>query len=210
MTISEIKNKIIQEDIAFVLSEHKKLHSLYALKKEIRYERVRDTSFLTESVAEHVYGMHCLCDYFFSLDERLASADVAKIHTMIQYHDIDEVKTGDIPNYLKDVDPNSEFTAAKEVILGLPEVMQETIATAMAEYHAQETIEAKFVKALDKVEPAFQCYDEEMKPVLQVNKISLAKGMKGKPKYLAEFPVIEHFNNVIGSQMELEGYFVAG
>jgi len=124
MTTSETLQKILSEDITFVLSEHKKLRSLYALKEEIRYERVRETPFVTESVAEHVYGMHCLCDYFLPLDERLANADIAKIRTMIQYHDIDEVKTGDVPNYIKTVNSSSEQVAVEEVICALPTIMQ--------------------------------------------------------------------------------------
>lgn len=210
MTTDQIRERILQEDVAFVLSKHRKLRTLYALKKEIRYELERHTEFDTESVAEHIFGMHCLCDYFLPLDERLSSANQEKIRRMIQYHDVDEIRTGDIACYHKN-DESSELIDAQDVITILPKHLQAQLNETLAEYHEQMTIEAKFVKALDKVEPILQCYDEEMKKVLHRNKVSLAKGMAGdKQKYMDVFPVISHFNNVIAAQMEKEGFFDKG
>ena len=57
MTLEEFTKERILEDTA-------KLQYLFGLKKVIRYNQGRAETDSTESVAEHVYGMHILAQYY--------------------------------------------------------------------------------------------------------------------------------------------------
>ena len=65
MTTPEIVEKIMTDE-AFVLHEINTLASYYQLKHTIRWAHTR-TEDETESVAEHIFGMHILIDYFYPL-----------------------------------------------------------------------------------------------------------------------------------------------
>ena len=66
MNIAKTNEQILASD-DFVLTEVHKLLIFYVLKKEIRYDLKRNQDCDTESVAEHVYAMHSLIDYFCHL-----------------------------------------------------------------------------------------------------------------------------------------------
>jgi hypothetical protein len=68
MTITEIRQKLLASD-EFVIAELQKVQTLYALKRVIRYNHTREHDVHTESVAEHVFGMHCLVEYFLPLED---------------------------------------------------------------------------------------------------------------------------------------------
>ena len=82
-----------------VLEEVKKIQYLYTLKREIRYAETRCDE--TESVAEHIYGMHICAMYFLPLEDPLCTWDKSRIFQMITLHDIDEIETGDVMRYLQ-------------------------------------------------------------------------------------------------------------
>jgi 5'-deoxynucleotidase YfbR-like HD superfamily hydrolase len=90
MDIAETRKQIMESD-DFVLSEVKKLQTLYELKNVIRYGRERVHEGDTESVAEHLYAIHSLIDYFLPIEDTGVSWDTLKIHQLAQYHDIDEI-----------------------------------------------------------------------------------------------------------------------
>lgn len=209
MTTAEIKNEIFESE-DFVISELKKVQILYGLKKEIRYAQTRTNESDTESVAEHIYGMHCLMDYFQTLEDIEGNWDQAKIRTMILYHDIDEIETGDVVGYLKsETDRLNERSAAKLVILKLPETIQTRIKVALDEYEQQETIESKFVKALDKIEPVFQLYNEEGRAIIAKLKTTKEQHDRIKFPYIQNFPVILRFAEVMTETFAKEGYYSA-
>lgn len=205
--ISDIQKQILESD-DFVLSETKKIQYGYGLKEVIRYMVDREEEITTESVAEHVYALHLLADYFMPLEDTGKELDQIKVHTMIQYHDIDEIETGDILGYLKtDEQRAEEAKTAERVIQKLPEHMQAEILVLNKEYNAQETAESKFVKALDRIEPLFQVFTENGKKVMHLQKTTSEQSRGLKENYLKPYPYLYRFYRVIEETMEKEGFF---
>ncbi len=197
MISTETREKIITSD-DFVLSEVDKLRVLYGLKKEIRYDQERVNESHTESVAEHIYALHCLIDYFLPLENPEGDWDALKIHQMAQYHDIDEIETGDTLGWLKSkAEQNNERKAAELVIEKLPDCLKEYIRDTLDEYKLQKSKESQFVKAIDKLEPLFQLYDDEGTETMHKNKTTRDKSDSIKYPYVNEFPTIKKFVEVI-------------
>lgn len=121
MTLSETRRQIMEDD-AFVLAEVARLQALYALKHEIRYARQRPEAD-TESVAEHIFGMLILIEYFLPLEDEAGDWRSEDIRRMALFHDIDEIETGDMLGYLKtDADRAREEGATLRVIARLPDL----------------------------------------------------------------------------------------
>ncbi len=203
--VEETRNKILSND-DFVLSETKKLQVLYKLKHEIRYSKERDAKD-TESVAEHVFGILNLIEYFLPL-ENSSSWNREKIHKMGLVHDIDEIETGDTIGYLKtESDRAEEYNSMQKVIAQLPSSLQKDFQKIAKEYEAQETLEATFVKAIDRIEPLFHLYNEEGKMLLNELKTTYSQSASLKEKYVKPFPTISRFYQVISQKMLEEGFF---
>lgn len=206
MTLEETRKRILEND-EFVLSEMRKIQELYKMKSIIRYNHTRKEEIDTESDAEHVYGMFVLVDYFLPL-ESTGDWDYVKIQQMALYHDIDEILTGDKIGYLKtDVDRAQEYNAQQEIVKMLPELMQEKVNMVLEEYEERETAEAKFVKAIDKIEPLFHLINENGKEILHRNKTTQSQSRSVKDKYVEEFPYIKRFNVILNQHMAENGYF---
>ena len=77
----------------------------------------------------------------------------------------------------------------------------------VAEYTFQETIESRFTKAIDKIEPLFEVFDKYGKEIMLRNKTTYEQAMRGKEKYIKGFPALERFADVIGVEMKRQGYF---
>lgn len=208
MDPAAIRERILTED-AFVISEFHKLQTFYKLKSVIRYDLSRDEVIDTESVAEHIYGMHLLATYFVPLEDTDATWDREKITFMIQYHDIDEIETGDINGlYKTDEHIAAGKAALPKVIAQAPESMQATLTSVLDEYEVLASPEAQFVKAIDKLEPTFQLYNENGKKVNQHTQATLTRHYEIKNAYTSRFPCIHRVNKVISEQMAAEGYFM--
>lgn len=191
----------------YVLAEIKKLQYLYALKNEIRYAQKR-SSGETESVAEHIFGMHIVAQYFLPLLDETQSWDKARIYEMITLHDIDEIETGDVLGWTKtQADRDKEGDAMRQVILKAPKHMQEHMRERVDEYEKQETIESRFVRAVDKFEPLVQVFNETGKMILHRNKTTAAQSASIKEPYLIHFPVMFAYYKIIEQAMIDEGFF---
>jgi len=208
MTIQETREKILEDD-GFVLDEMRKIQELFKMKKVIRYHHVRAEDIDTESVAEHVYGMMVLADYFMPLEAK-EDWDYIKIQQMALYHDIDEILTGDRIGYLKtDADRAKEYDAQNEVLKMLPELSRILASAALEEYEHQTTIESRFIKAIDKIEPLFHLINENGKEICKQNEVTYSQSRSIKDKYVEEFPYIKRFNDVLGQHMLENGYFAS-
>ncbi len=197
----------IRTSDAFILAETRRLQTLYALKYEIRYARTRG-ALDTESVAEHVYGMLMLIEYFLLLEDEMGAWNHERIARMALFHDIDEIETGDTLGYLKtQANIDQERAAAEIVIQKLPALMREHTHALLDEYEAQETIEARFTKAIDKIEPLFHLYNKEGKRLLLQNGTTYEQSERIKRAYIGEFPYMVRFLDVIHGTMRNEGYF---
>ena len=194
-----------------ILADLKKLQYLYGLKKEIRYNMERTVDDTTESVAEHIYGMHLLAQYFLPLEDKEATADKARIYEMITVHDLDEVETGDVLGYIKtDAMRDEEKDAMLRVIAKAPIGMQATLAERAEEYEAKVTFEAQFARAIDKVEPLVQTYNDAGRAIFLRNHTTDEQAWRIKEPYIAPFPFIKRFTEVVHDTMKREGYFYEG
>lgn len=208
MSIENLRKRILEDD-AFVLSEILKVRYLYKLKKEIRFALSREGSVHTESVAEHIYGMHVIAHYFLPLEDTQNEWDRTKIFEMITWHDMDEIETGDIVSHHK---TEEHIRAAEEalpkVIANLPAHLQAHVSALMDEYEARVTPEARFVKAIDKAEPIFEVWEECYKNILHKNQNTLDNHWETKRKYVENFPYIMRFVEVATKRLEREGFFI--
>lgn len=205
MNIDDTREKILHND-AFVLSEVKKLQYFYGLKYEIRYDQDRGEHVYSESVAEHVYAMNLLADYFLALED--TQLDSNQIRQTITWHDMDELKTGDIISWKKTPEQVAhEQEAWQAVVPELPDILQNQVSTLVADYEQQRTAEGKFVKAIDKIEPLFHLYNAAGKTWCTDQKLTRHDSERIKYPYIAFSPYIERFCTVIHDAMEQEGFF---
>lgn len=191
-----------------ILADIKKLQYLYGLKKVIRYNLEREADDVTESVAEHVYGMHLLAQYFLTLEDPQNMYDHSRIYEMISIHDLDEIETGDTIGYAKtDTIRAAEKAANATVIANAPDIMKNHISARISEYDARETWEALFTRAIDKVEPLVQTYNETGRAIFTRNKTTKEQSWRIKEEHIAPFPFIKRFCEVVHDTMCKEGYF---
>jgi putative hydrolase of HD superfamily len=189
-----------------ILEEVKRMQYFYGLKREIRYGESRTD--MGESVAEHIYGMHVLAAYFLPLENPGGGWNKERIFAMITWHDMDELETGDMIGYKKtQEDRDREATAMDTVLQKTPQHMRPYIDEIVAVFQRQDTPEARFVKALDKIEPLFQLYNDNGKSILKRNGTTQEDSRRIKDSYVAEFPHLRAFNDVLNNAMEREGYF---
>lgn len=201
MTLEEFTTERILEDVA-------KLQYLYGLKKVIRYAQNRHETDSTESVAEHVYGMHILAQYFLPLEDPDHTWDWARIYEMITIHDIDEIETGDTLGYQKtDAVRALELDAMKRVLLNAPAHMQAQMNARVEEYEKRETIEGKFAKAIDKIEPLFQIFNEEGRAILAKNHTTAEQSLRIKTPYIGDFPYIQKCATAIHDALVAGEYY---
>lgn len=192
----------------FILSEVKKLQYLYGLKREIRYAQTRLVEDSTESVAEHIYGMHICALYFIPLENPRGDWDQSRIFKMITLHDIDEIDTGDVIGYTKTDAMRKVEAEAMRVVMGKsPKHIQELMAEVIDEYEAQETKEAKFVKAIDKFEPTVHLYNDKGRAIMAINKTTSEQHMSIKLPYMNDTPIIKLYTNTMHEIMLSEGFY---
>ena len=115
-----------------------------------------------ETVAEHTFHMAIIADRLFDeLD--LGDLDYRRVMKLIFYHDVCELGMGNDFDGMT-ADNNSEYKAQKTraedaTIKALAKKHGKYIIDLHKEYKAQKTEEAKFVKALDKLQCAIHELD---------------------------------------------------
>ncbi len=192
-----------------ILIEVQALQYLFRLKNEIRYAQTRTQDDSTESVAEHIYGMHICASYFLPLEDQEHAWNRTHIYEMITLHDIDEIETGDVIGYTKtDAMRAAEADAMRVVMHKSPEHMQSDMQRAIDEYDAQTTVEARFVKAIDKFEPLIQTYNQKGKNIYHTNNTTAENASSIKEPHIKDFPFMYTFYKEIHGRMVDEDYFV--
>ncbi len=149
------RNMDYKKIIAF-LSEVEKV------KSTLRHNWMRDGR--RESVAEHTWRMMVFFMILNDLED--LKVNVVKIFKMITLHDIPELTFGDIPGFLKDIDPKShkkhkdrETNNAKRIFDLLPDPLNQEYFELFLELELGESSEAKLVKAIDRIESQLQHLD---------------------------------------------------
>lgn len=207
MKEEDLRKKILAED-DFVVAELKRVQVLYKLKRVVRYGGSRSLEADTESVAEHIFAMHLLIDYFLPLEDVYGVWNKEYINRLAQYHDIGEIETGDLIGYQKvGTDCAREVEAVKKVVAQLPFSMQTEIREVVQAYQEQVSIESKFVKAIDKIEPVFHLYNEAGQATLARLKTTHQQHASIKEPYVQSFPYLKRFSDVMTKQYDREGYF---
>lgn len=107
-----------------------------------------------ESVAEHCWRIGLMA--FFLTDE-FPQADMNRVIEMCLIHDLGEIFIGDIPAFSKtEADAVAEEQALENWVSALPEFHCRKMQALYAEMNAQQTLEAKIYRALDKLEAVIQ------------------------------------------------------
>ena len=124
------------------------MHTLEKLKCAPRHSWT--SSGRRESVAEHSWRLAMMA--YFVQDE-FPGADLRKLLCMCLFHDVGEAFTGDIPAFEKtEADGAAEDAALEAWRNSLPAPYCRKLTPLFAEMAAQETLEARLYKALDKME----------------------------------------------------------
>lgn len=208
MTLNEIREKIMTDD-EFVMEEVRRLQYLHQLKTVIRSNLKREEEIKTESVAEHIFTMMILADYFSKVEEFEKSLNMQRVYELITWHDIDEIETGDVVGYHKtDTDRAMEKVAQETVINTAPLAQKENVRTALLEYRDQKTSEARFVKAIDKIDPVFMILNENGKKICEVTPMTEEQHTRIKIPYIKDYPYIMRFFEVTRDELRKGGYFV--
>lgn len=124
-------------------------------------ERLKDTTRhcttsggRVESVAEHSWRVALMA---FLLKDEFPEADIDKVVKMCLIHDLGECFTGDIPTFIKtDGDRAVEDSLLGRWVASLPPEVSTEMAALFREMDAQETLEARIYKSLDKLEALIQ------------------------------------------------------
>jgi 5'-deoxynucleotidase YfbR-like HD superfamily hydrolase len=211
MTLEETRKRILEDD-EFVLNQSLRLRYLYGLKREIRYALNRHEEVHTESVAEHVYGMHILFGYFLPLEDVQGGWNSDRIQKLITWHDTDEIETGDVITHKKtDQDRTNAKLALGQLFEKIPESLRIEAEALLSEYEAQRTIESRFVKAIDKAEPLFECLEEPSYiEIHHQNNFTKEDSIRVKKPYTKDFPYIDRFCDVLNDYFEENGLFFEG
>src|SRR5258708_4718209 len=73
----------------------------YKMKRTLRYATERDFTVHSESVAEHVFALIFLAQYFLRVEKSVKKVDRVKLYEILLFHDFGEILNGDIPYHLK-------------------------------------------------------------------------------------------------------------
>lgn len=107
-----------------------------------------------ESVAEHSFGLGMLA---WLVKDEFPECDANKVMEMCLIHDIGEAITGDIPSFEKKLsDEEREKNEIQKLSELLPNKKRQEFLEHMEELWKNETVEAKLVHALDKMEAVIQ------------------------------------------------------
>ena len=206
MTIAETRQKILDSD-EFVLTEFRKLQYLYGLKQEIRFNDTRSSDGMGESVAEHIYGMMVATQYFLPLEDVDICWDQVKIFQMITWHDIEEIEVGDMIAYQKTAERKELEAKAEAVAVSkIPESMQPEVKKVLTEYNARQSAEARFTKAVDKIDVLLQMYTSIGKKVCVREQSTLKQHNSVKDPYMKDWPYIYRFKTVITDKLIEDGF----
>lgn len=179
------------------------LHRIYQFFKDI--EPLKDTlrTGMTrqgrqESVAEHSWRLATmaviLCPTYFP------TLDLKKVMEMCLIHDLGEVINGDIPAPLQVNTPDKSEHERRdfiEVCKALPEDFATGLLDVWDEYEGASSPEARFVKAIDKIESILQHNQGNFAPDFD-HAFDLSYGQQ----YMTVDPIIEELRKMVDADTQ--------
>ncbi|MDX2220022.1 MAG: HD domain-containing protein [Burkholderiales bacterium] len=129
------------------------LREIDQLKTVLRQSPILDKS-RRENSAEHSW--HLAMYALVLQDYGTGAINPARVIQMLLIHDIVEVDVGDMPIHQANAGPSQselEEAAAVRIFGMLPGAQGEALLALWREFEAAETEDAKFAKALDRVQP---------------------------------------------------------
>jgi 5'-deoxynucleotidase YfbR-like HD superfamily hydrolase len=194
-----------------ILEIVRQLRVAYALKHTLRYATQRDRSTHSESVAEHVFALLFLSYYFLPLEDPRRLLDVEKVHRIIVFHDFGEIPNGDKPYHVKTAEHEAqERKDALTVFASLPPSMRYVAHDSWQQYDDRMTPEAKFVYALDKLEPCFELLDPVSEHSLKRTRFTYEDHIVKKRRATQGFPFMRRFVEATSAHMLHRGVFWNG
>lgn len=180
------------------------LLTAYRLKEVSRWGSVGERR---ESTAEHVYSALLLARYF--LPRAGVALDEAKVMAMLLYHDLVEVEAGDA-FVLDDAAAAREVTrrehqACRSLRRRLPSPLAEELADLWQEFEAGVTPEARFCRAVDRLDPMLHSIlrpaDWQQRPIPE------DAFRRQKEEALGEFPALQALYDKLLAEARRRGYF---
>jgi putative hydrolase of HD superfamily len=167
------------------------IHEAEKLKKELRHSWLSDGR--QESVAEHCWRVSLMA--ITMAPQLTKNLDLLKTLKMVAIHDISEVFVGDMPAFSNDREKHRQFE--KEAMAGFlskhdfPAAKE--IFELWEECEAGITLEAKFVKALDKLEVRIQHIEA---PISTWNEIEYPRSQFASDKFCDFNDFLSEFNKL--------------
>jgi putative hydrolases of HD superfamily len=152
------------------------LHLAENLKNELRHSKT--STGRRESVAEHSWRTALMAVLLKEyLDPKL---DWAKLVAMIVVHDLAETRTGDVPIFKADSRKQkkaSEKRAMRELRSMLPSGTGKRVYQLWEEYELRQSLEARVVNALDKLEAQVQHNEADLNSWIEWEKVRVFGGL---------------------------------
>jgi putative hydrolases of HD superfamily len=119
-----------------------------------------------ESVADHAFGVALTAMILADQAQaRGAAVNIEKVLRMALLHDLTEARTGDLPSTIKRYFDKTTLRAADEhaaeEMLAALGALGESYLSLWREYEARQTLEARLVKAADKLDLLLQAHEYE-------------------------------------------------
>lgn len=200
MPITELQEKLLTDN-TFALAEFDKIALYYQLKHTIRWGHHREQDE-TESVAEHIYGMHILIEYFLPLIDPSEELNRTSILSLATWHDMAEAVVSDMTARTK-TEAHKEAEKQAEIVLAdrASTHIQNRVRELFKLYEDQDTAEARFVKAIDKIEPLFHLYflskiEPDVRPKFDLGWTAETYREHRAP-YVQHFPLLKRIDDVL-------------
>lgn len=183
------------------MSDIQKFRTIYKLKSVYRSSQISDRH---ESSAEHSWSCLLLADFLLSRFN--IELDRLKVYELLMYHDVVEIEAGDIPAHLvklREEQKEKELEAAKLLEAQFPNPINNKFKQLFLEFEEQKTLESKFAKAVDALDPVIHQLDNKDKWSKWPRSVLIER----KLKYFEEFPEIKELFFEIIAFVEENNYF---
>lgn len=168
------------------------IHELEKLKSVLRHCWMKD--WRQESVAEHTWRITFMA--ILIAPNLSFNVNLEKVLIMCTIHDLWEILTWDIPAFKKDY--SIEFDSEKEYLDSLKNTyssdIMDKIYEIRLEYENQQSIEAKFVKSLDKIEVRIQHNESD---ISTWNEIEFVRSLFAADKYCEFDDYLKQLNELV-------------